>query len=81
MRRHCSVSKSMMAKRIPVTMNPWTLMKCQTRAMPMVCRYPGVATKGEIYRESSFAVHKRSRGTVTGVKRIHSLPGVQSSLK
>ncbi len=65
----------------PVAMNPCTLMKCQTRAMPTVCRYPGVAATGDMYRASSFAVQRRSVGTWMGVNRIHSDPGVQSLLK
>jgi hypothetical protein len=50
-------------------------------AMKLMAYTFGNATRGEMYRASSFAVQMRSIGTCSGVNRIHSVPGVQSLLK
>ena len=79
-RRHCSVSKSMMAK------ESRSDESVDVDEVPDARDADGmtVARSGDQRRDIAGVVLGRPetvRGTVTGVKRIHSLPGVQSSLK
>jgi len=79
-RRHSDVPNKSARYTTPHAIQPVTDAKCQCRPSPRWSR-PGNAIQGDSGVISSSAVQSASSGIRFFVKRIHSLPGAQSSFQ